>query len=97
MGFKLGTPQYISGEKDWVYGILVNGRNVTAGQRVPVDATLIIQVGNGQRDAEDSVYMTDMPNASAAEEDPFSNVYNVESSGNAGSSAGDVDNFEVVE
>ena len=46
MGFKLGQPQYISGEQDWVYGILVNGRHVVAGDRVPVNATLIIQVAN---------------------------------------------------
>ncbi len=97
MGFKLGEPKYVSGEKDWVYGILVNGRSVVAGQKVPVDAVLVIQVGNGQRNAEDSVYMTDAPTASSTEEDPFSNVYSVESNGNTGSSAGDVDNFEVVE
>jgi len=33
MGFKLGTPQYIPGEKDWVYGILVKGRHVVAYRR----------------------------------------------------------------
>lgn len=55
MGFKLGQPQYISGEQDWVYGILVNGQHVVAGDRVPVNATLIIQVGNGQRSVSDSV------------------------------------------
>lgn len=55
MGFKLGQPQYISGEQEWVYGVLVNGRHVVAGDRVPVNATLIIQVGNGQRNASDSV------------------------------------------
>lgn len=95
MGFKLGKPKLVSGEKDWVYGILVNGHNVTAGQKVPVDAVLIIQVGNGQRNIEDSIYMTDVP--SASNEDPFSDVYNVEPNGSVGSSTGDVDNFEVVE
>lgn len=55
LGFKVGTPQYVPGEADWVYGILVNGRNVSTGDKISVDATLIIQVGNGQRDANDSV------------------------------------------
>ncbi len=55
MGFKLGTPQYVPGEADWVYGILVKGRHVVAGDKVSTDDTLIIQVGNGQRDASDSV------------------------------------------
>jgi beta-lactam-binding protein with PASTA domain len=55
MGFKLGMPQYIAGEKDWVYGILVKGRHVVAGDRISVEETLIIQVGNGLRDGEDSV------------------------------------------
>lgn len=59
MGFKLGPPQFVSGEKDWVYGITVNGRHVAYGDRIPVDAKLIIQVGNGMRDASDSVDYVD--------------------------------------
>ncbi|MDY6271353.1 MAG: PASTA domain-containing protein [Prevotella sp.] len=49
MGFKVGDPQYIPGEKDWVYGILVDGKPVQAGDRVSADAVLIIQVGDGMR------------------------------------------------
>lgn len=60
-GFKIGEPQYIPGEKDWVYGVLFNGRNVASGQRLPIEAKLVIQVGNGQRDASDSIYVTDLP------------------------------------
>lgn len=55
LGFKLGQPQFVTGEKDWVYGVLVNGKNVYSGTRVPVDATLIIQVGNGLNSAADSI------------------------------------------
>lgn len=55
MGFKLGMPQYVPGEKDWVYGILVKGHHVVAGDRISTDDTLIIQVGNGLRDGDDSV------------------------------------------
>ena len=59
MGFKLGAPQYIPGEEDWVYGILVKGKHVVAGDKVSIDDVLIIQVGNGQRDTTDSFDMVD--------------------------------------
>ena len=59
MGFKLGTPEYIPGEEDWVYGILVKGKHVVAGDKVSIDDVLIIQVGNGQRDTTDSFDMVD--------------------------------------
>lgn len=80
MGFKVGTPQFIPGEKDWVYGILVNGRHVSTGDRVSVDATLIIQVGNGQQSADADVEYVD-PDVTFDEEpedmgseDPFTEV-----------------------
>lgn len=85
MGFKLGSPQYISGEEDWVYGILVKGRHVVAGDKVSIDDVLIIQVGNGRRDAGDSVEMVD----------PMGGSHELlEGSGEAEDEA--VDNFEVV-
>ena len=59
MGFKLGKPEFIAGEKDWVYGILVKGRHVASGDKIPVDDVLIIQVGNGMRSANDSVNYVD--------------------------------------
>lgn len=55
MGFKVAMPQFIPGEKDWVYGILVRGRHVAAGDKISVDDSLVIQVGNGMRDTSDSV------------------------------------------
>ena len=55
MGFRVGDPQYVPGEKDWVYGIKCRGKLVSNGQKVPVDAMLIIQVGDGLRDMADSV------------------------------------------
>ncbi|MFC2760597.1 PASTA domain-containing protein [Hallella multisaccharivorax] len=59
MGFKLNPPQFIPGEKDWVYGIIVNGKHVVYGDRIPVDARLTIQVGNGMRSESDSVNYID--------------------------------------
>ena len=54
MGFKVGDPEYISGEKDWVYGVLVNGKLAQTGDRVPNDAIIVLQVGDGTRDANDT-------------------------------------------
>lgn len=54
MGFKVGPPQYIVGEREWVYGATVNGRHVSAGKRIPVGAVVVLQVGNGSRSADDS-------------------------------------------
>lgn len=59
MGFKVGNPLYVSGEKDWVYGIKVRGRSVMAGQKVPVEDVLIIQVGDGMREETDTVMFAD--------------------------------------
>ncbi len=84
MGFKLGPPQYIPGEEDWVYGILVKGRHVVAGDKVSIDAVLTIQVGNGQRDAGDSVNFVDPINHHDEFEEEKEN------------DGGDEDGFEVV-
>lgn len=59
MGFKIGDPEYVPGEKDWVYGIKCRGRLLVSGQKVPVDALVIIQVGDGLRDETDSVAYID--------------------------------------
>lgn len=59
MGFKLNPPQFVPGEKDWVYGITVNGRHVVYGDKISVDVRLTIQVGNGMRDSSDSVDYVD--------------------------------------
>lgn len=61
MGFKVGKPEYIPGEKDWVYGVTVRGKHIVAGDRVSIEDMLTIQVGNGQRDEEDSVNYIDAP------------------------------------
>lgn len=46
-GFKLNENQYVSGEKDWVYGVKYKGRVLTDGEKVPVGATLTLIVGDG--------------------------------------------------
>lgn len=80
LGFKLGGTEYVTGEKDWVYGVKCGNRMLRTGDRVPVDDILIIQAGNGARDESDSVYVTDpeidYPEfGDAGEEDGFEIVY----------------------
>lgn len=84
MGFKLASPEYVDGEKDWVYGITVKGRHVVAGDKVSVNDYLTIQVGNGQRDSTEYVDYIDAPEPVHEDNDGF-----VEESG-------DVDEFHEV-
>ncbi len=53
MGFKLGPVEYVSGDKDWVYGVKSRGQNVFAGMRVPIDVPLVLQVGRGTNELEE--------------------------------------------
>jgi len=59
MGFKLGQPEYVPGEKDWVYGIVVRGHHVAAGDKISIEDEVIIEVGNGMRSESDSVNYVD--------------------------------------
>lgn len=94
MGFKVGDPEYVPGERDWVYGIKCKGRLVGTGQRVPVDAYIIIQVGDGRRDLSDSVaYMEAEPVQHEETEEVIIDGDNP--TGNEGG-AEEIDEFEVV-
>jgi len=84
MGFRLGEPQFVPGEQDWVYGIVVKGRHVVAGDKVSVEDVLTIQVGNGQMDFSDSLNYIDPVYEEVPDEDIFEE-------------AEEEDNFEVVE
>ena len=56
-GFQLTANQSVTGERDWVYGIKYNGRQLMLGEKVPTGATLTLMVGNGTKEviAEDSI------------------------------------------
>jgi len=69
MGFKVGEPQYVAGEKDWVYGVVVRGRQVSTGDRISVDDMLTVQVGSGLRDESDDVEYVDMDELAPSETD----------------------------
>lgn len=83
MGFLIGEPQYITGEKDWVYGVKCNGRSLVAGDRVSIEDKIVLQVGSGQRDANDTLVVTDAVYDNMPERGDFN--------------GGEVDNFQVVE
>lgn len=46
-GFKLTEEEYIDGEKDWVYGVKYNGKELDYNEKVPIGATLTLMVGKG--------------------------------------------------
>ena len=48
LGFKLLDPKIVTGEKDWVYGILCRGRRISVGDRVSIDLPLTLMIGNGE-------------------------------------------------
>lgn len=59
MGFNVGPPEYIPGEKDWVYGLKSKGRSLQNGQKISVNDVVVIQVGDGLRDMNDTVIYAD--------------------------------------
>ena len=97
MGFKVGPTEYIPGEKDWVYGLKSHGKLLRTGQKVSVNDVVVIQVGDGMRDMDDSVVYTEPEDYfdefgdSLAEPMPVDGVYYTEPE-----QEGEVDEFEVV-
>lgn len=65
-GFKLNEAELVNGEKDWVYGVKYQGRQLTAGEKIPMGASLTLMVGDG----EDSPSETDSLNVDTDEETP---------------------------
>ena len=45
--FRLRPPKLIDGEKDWVYGIMLDGRNLHTGDMVARESQLTLVIGNG--------------------------------------------------
>lgn len=76
MGFKMGPPRYVYGEKDWVLGAFVGTRRVFAGERVSIEQMVSLEVGNGMISDEDSLTYVDADayvedEEETVEEDPF--------------------------
>ncbi len=69
MGFKLTEPEFISGERDWVYGLSYKGRQLNAGDRVPREAILTIIAGNGSDVVQQDSTLMDSMNMDGSEGD----------------------------
>ena len=48
MGFTVGEPEYINGERDWVYSVKYKGCNVSVGTRIDVNEPIHLVVGDGR-------------------------------------------------
>lgn len=76
-GFKLNEVETVSGEKDWVYGVKYKERLLTAGEKIPLGASLTLMVGNGMEDTlkVDSLNLDtvgpDASEASSAQDDSW--------------------------
>lgn len=81
MGFKVGPPNFVEGEKDWIYGVTVDGRQVASGDHISVNKTVVLQVGNGFMAESDSVHYVD---------------YYMDRAGEPTEDNGDVDDFVEV-
>ena len=66
MGFKLGPKEYVEGDKDWVINIKCRGRIVNAGEKIPMEAPLILVVGNSL--TEDEKWIGDSLNTESSDE-----------------------------
>lgn len=64
MGFRLMPAQEVTGEKDWVYGILCGGRRVSKGDRVAIDHPLTLLVGSGSYGGSDDFEYVETGNGS---------------------------------
>lgn len=97
MGFKVGPTEFISGEKDWLYGLKSKGQMLHKGQKVSVNDVVIMQVGDGMRDADGAVMFVDPLEYGGSYADSLSSVTTADGDAETGGDAEpEVDGFEVV-
>lgn len=97
MGFRLGPTEYIPGEKEWVYGLKSKGQLLRTGQKVSVNDIVVIQVGDGMRDMNDSIIYAEPEGFYGEYGDSLAEpAYQNDGIYVDPNSSGDVDEFEVV-
>lgn len=97
MGFKVGPTEFISGEKDWLYGLKSKGQMLRQGQKVSVNDVIVMQVGDGMRDADGAVMFVDPADYGSAYPDSLMpELPAADAAGNGGTTPTEVDEFEVV-
>lgn len=50
LGFLTTPPQYIPGDRDWVYAVKLRGRTLVSGEKVPAGSPLTLVVGEGEQE-----------------------------------------------
>lgn len=70
LGFKLTDPEYISGEKDWVYSVKYRGRTLKAGEKIPHEAVVTLCVGDGNETMPEDSTLTET-SGQAADDQPM--------------------------
>lgn len=58
LGFRLLPAKRVTGERDWVYGILSRGRRLNTGDHVSIDTPLTLLIGNGQYGEDEDIDYT---------------------------------------
>ena len=79
MGFLLGDVEYIPGEREWVYGIKCQGKQLATGDRVSIEDQLIMQVGDGRLDMGQTLTYVDALTYDFGEEEEEEEVKPVKS------------------
>lgn len=52
LGFKLGAPEYVKGDPDWVVAVKVGGREVQPGTKISISSPITLVVGVGGNEEE---------------------------------------------
>lgn len=50
LGFRTTPPEYVPGDRDWVYAVKLRGRTLNAGEKVPAGSPLTLVVGEGEQE-----------------------------------------------
>lgn len=75
IGFRLLEPKTVEGERDWVYGVMANGKSLQAGDQVSIETPLTLVIGSGAYDEDDDFgMMLDVPDTQGADDDDFEEV-----------------------
>lgn len=85
LDFHILPPKLIDGEKDWVYGIQLGGRNLSAGDMVARESQLTLIIGNGAFGEQYDEYLDE------------EYIDETEDNGDDGDGLDDIDEFVEVE
>lgn len=70
LGFKMTEPELIEGEKDWVYAVEYNGKNLSAGDKIPRESVLTLRIGAGKDGLENDSIQASLPANQSKDDKP---------------------------